>query len=97
MKRIGRESVKGSRRPGNPAAMADRAGRIRDHAAFVQRRGRRGKGGRLEDRQAKLWVAGLPMIERNSRRVFSSSRKEPSMRLVTSETPGFLTPRVVMH
>ena len=33
----------------------------------------------------------------SSRRVSGSSRKAPSMRLVTMLTPGLWTPRVVMH
>jgi len=42
-------------------------------------------------------VGGLLMIARNSRRVFGSVRKAPSMRLVTMLMPGLCTPRVVMH
>ena len=38
-----------------------------------------------------------PIIDRNSRRVAGSSRKRPSMRLVTRLTPGLRIPRVVMH
>src|SRR5690606_22338437 len=38
-----------------------------------------------------------PTIERNSRRVEASSRNAPSIRLVTMETPGLCTPRVLMH
>ncbi len=42
-------------------------------------------------------LPGVPIIARNSRRVVGSSRKAPSMVLVTMLTPGLWTPRVVMH
>lgn len=42
-------------------------------------------------------LLGLPIMAKNSRRVAGSSRKEPSMRLVTMLTPGLRIPRVVMH
>ena len=42
-------------------------------------------------------VDGLPIIDKNSRRVEASSRKAPSMRLVTKVDPGLWMPRVVMQ
>ena len=40
---------------------------------------------------------GLPIAERNSRRVEESSRKAPIIWLVTIVRPVFSTPRVVIH
>src|SRR5690606_33400484 len=47
--------------------------------------------------QLALPSGGLPIMARNSRRVRGSSRKAPSMRLVTMFTPVLCTPRVLMH
>ena len=47
--------------------------------------------------QSRPRLAGLPIMLRNSRRVFGSARNEPSMRLVTMSTPDLWMPRVVMQ
>ncbi len=46
---------------------------------------------------ARALSLGGPIMARSSRRVEGSSRKAPSMRLVTMQTPVLWTPRVVMH
>ena len=52
---------------------------------------------RAKDQASTARLEGLPIMARNSWRVRGSSRKAPSMRLVTMVTPGLFTPRVVMH
>src|SRR5215472_16023332 len=46
---------------------------------------------------SSLAPPGVPIIVSTSRRLDGSSRKAPSIRLVTIVTPGLCTPRVVMH